>query len=217
MYKIFINSVPVFLNNAEILSLPQQRRDILQVTYKSEQELKDIILYIENNTNTLSEVHIWNQSLKQLESDFLSNYQPITAAGGVVFNADNHLLLIYRKERWDLPKGKVEPQEPIEIAALREVAEETGVSDAIILKPLIISSNKANVTYHTYYDNKRNRIFKTTHWFKMSCTQCNKLQPQHEEGITSVEWVAPETLHKGNYLQNTYASIKDVLSAALLT
>lgn len=217
MHKIFINSVPVFLNNAEILSLPQQRRDILQVTYKSKQELKDIILYIEENTASLSEVHIWNQDLKQLQFDFLSNYHSIIAAGGVVFNPGKQILLIYRKERWDLPKGKVEPQEPIETAALREVAEETGASDAVILNPLIIPSNKANVTYHTYYDNRRNRIFKTTHWFKMSCTQCNNLQPQQEEGITAVEWVAPENLHEGDYLQNTYASIKDVINAALLT
>ena len=34
--------------------------------------------------------------------------QIITAAGGLVFNQNDELLMIYRRGKWDLPKGKLE-------------------------------------------------------------------------------------------------------------
>ena len=52
----------------------------------------------------------------------------IQAAGGVVVR-DGRVLLIHRDryDDWSLPKGKLEPGETWEDAALREVEEETGV------------------------------------------------------------------------------------------
>ena len=46
-----------------------------------------------------------------------------------MFNFKNEILLIYRNGVWDLPKGKIEFGESYEDAALREVAEETGVKN----------------------------------------------------------------------------------------
>jgi 8-oxo-dGTP diphosphatase len=53
---------------------------------------------------------------------------PIRAAGGVVVR-DGRVLLVHRAryDDWSLPKGKLEDGETWEQAALREVAEETGV------------------------------------------------------------------------------------------
>jgi 8-oxo-dGTP diphosphatase len=52
----------------------------------------------------------------------------IRAAGGVVVR-DGRVLLVHRDryDDWSLPKGKLEPGETWEDAALREVWEETGV------------------------------------------------------------------------------------------
>jgi 8-oxo-dGTP diphosphatase len=60
----------------------------------------------------------------------------IEAAGGVV-ERDGLVLLVHREryDDWSLPKGKVEPGESWETAALREVREETGY-DCVLGEPL---------------------------------------------------------------------------------
>jgi 8-oxo-dGTP diphosphatase len=52
----------------------------------------------------------------------------IDAAGGVVVR-DGRVLLVHRPryDDWTFPKGKLDPGESFENAALREVEEETGV------------------------------------------------------------------------------------------
>jgi 8-oxo-dGTP diphosphatase len=53
----------------------------------------------------------------------------VRAAGGVVLNPDGEIAVVYRPkyEDWTLPKGKLEPGESWEQAAVREVHEETGL------------------------------------------------------------------------------------------
>ncbi|MEF2277865.1 NUDIX hydrolase [Deinococcus sp. YIM 134068] len=61
---------------------------------------------------------------------------PIPGAGGVVLDGLGRVLLVrYRSGAWAFPKGHVEPGETLEQTAVREVAEETGVT-ARILAPL---------------------------------------------------------------------------------
>ena len=60
--------------------------------------------------------------------DFQGLYKIIEAAGGVVFNEKNEILMIYRLKTWDLPKGKIEKGETPADAAFREVCEETNNS-----------------------------------------------------------------------------------------
>ena len=52
----------------------------------------------------------------------------VEAAGGVVVE-DGRVLLVHRPryDDWTLPKGKLDPGESFEEAALREVEEETGL------------------------------------------------------------------------------------------
>lgn len=58
----------------------------------------------------------------------------VLAAGGVVFrrapNGDIEVAIIHRPryDDWTLPKGKLESGETLEDAAVREVAEETGIA-----------------------------------------------------------------------------------------
>jgi 8-oxo-dGTP diphosphatase len=53
---------------------------------------------------------------------------PVRAAGGVV-TRDGQVALVHRPryDDWTLPKGKLDPDETFEDAALREVEEETGL------------------------------------------------------------------------------------------
>lgn len=80
----------------------------------------------------------------------------------------------------------------------------------------MLADNNDNITYHTYYD-KKNRVLKVTHWYKMLCQQYTPedLKPQIEEGITEVVWVEETKVTNEFYLNNSYGSIKDVLLSAL--
>ena len=135
---------------------------------------------------------------------FMKDYRLVKAAGGVVTDDDARVLLIFRKGKWDLPKGKVEDNEPLELCANREVVEETGLSELTLRTPLA-------VTYHIYTE-KGKDFLKETHWFLFDAPGKQQLQPQTEEGISKVEWVKREDLKE--HTDNTYLLIKDVLGAA---
>jgi len=126
----------------------------------------------------------------------------IEAAGGLVFNKDGDILMIFRNGKWDLPKGKLEMGESVEECAIREVEEECGVSGIII-------ENKIKDTYHTYVLEGEN-ILKKTYWYKMKTDYSAKLVPQIEEGITKVSWVDKDQISKK--LKNSYGNISDVLN-----
>lgn len=132
-------------------------------------------------------------------SGFIKNYTIIEAAGGIVLNQKHEVLMIYRLDKWDFPKGKVEAQESLAEAALREVAEETGISNLTIMESL-------PNTYHTYYLNNLH-ILKITHWFKMDCINDNNLTPQEEEDITKATWLPIQKVRLN--LSNSYLSLRN--------
>lgn len=133
----------------------------------------------------------------------------VTAAGGVLFrenevNPDPEVLLIFRRGVWDLPKGKLDSGESIEECARREVSEEVGCKYPEI-------HSRLNDTYHEYEED-RQLIGKTTHWFVMTLLDNNEeLQPEKKEGIEKLEWVkAPDALEQVGY-DNLVNVIKDFL------
>lgn len=127
----------------------------------------------------------------------------IEAAGGAVLNSEGKLLMIYRNNKWDLPKGKLEKRETPEIAAIREVEEECGVTGLSIIRPL-------TPTYHTYKE-KGQFILKKTWWYEMHChVTSSALVPQEEEGITRVEWMSKEDVNDA--LTNTFHSVIEVVN-----
>lgn len=146
----------------------------------------------------------YNNSESELLTAFKKKFKIIQAAGGLVHAKNNLILLIFRKGKWDLPKGKLDDNESLETCAIREIKEETGLKEVKIEKPLL-------TTYHTYHEEK-NFILKETHWFLMSAAK-QKLSPQTEEGIDKCEWVSKKDLSP--YLSNTYALVLDVLKKGL--
>jgi len=139
--------------------------------------------------------------------DILRHYKVIVAAGGLVQNSKGEFLFIFRNGRWDLPKGKLEPEEKIEDAALREVSEETGISK-LKLRDYIVD------TYHVY-NLGNSTILKVSHWFNMTCKGNEPLVPQLNENITMAKWIPKEQLDE--ILQNTYDTIREVFRDAGIT
>ena len=107
----------------------------------------------------------------------------IESAGGLVCNDDNCILMIFKRGKWDLPKGRVEG-DGYEIAALREVHEETGLSeDKLEVTGLLVP------TWHTTRHGKQ-KYLKKTHWYLMRYQGHNDdVLPQVEEGIIDCRWV----------------------------
>ena len=129
----------------------------------------------------------------------------ITAAGGLVLNPNNEILMIFRRGHWDLPKGKLDEGETIAQCAVREVMEETGLIDIELDQFLLM-------TTHAYFDQYiQEDVIKETHWFVMHINQFQEGIPQVEEDIEKMHWVAIENITP--YLEQTYPTIKEVISA----
>jgi len=127
--------------------------------------------------------------------------QKIVAAGGIVENEDGAILFIYRRGKWDLPKGKLDDDETIEECAVREVEEETGLRN-------IKRGELLTVTNHSY-EEKGKTIDKETWWYAMKVTGEQILVPQVEEDISEMAWALEYEL--APYLDNTYPNIVQVV------
>jgi 8-oxo-dGTP pyrophosphatase MutT (NUDIX family) len=125
----------------------------------------------------------------------------IHAAGGMVINERGEVLFMFRRGKWDLPKGKQDRGETLEACALREVEEETGVRNLEIKKFLMITEH--------FYQERGESILKKSHWYLMSCSSAQKLVPQTEEDITELRWIGPADIKIVE--RNTYPAILDVL------
>lgn len=140
-------------------------------------------------------------SVEALIKGLDETYEPIEAAGGVVSNPEGGVLMIYRRGKWDLPKGKRDDGEAIEECAVREVLEETGLPELNI-------GDKICETYHVYAQGGA-ELLKTTHWYHMKTVKAFELHPQKEENILEARWVAEKKL--GNYVHQSYEAIKEIL------
>jgi ADP-ribose pyrophosphatase YjhB (NUDIX family) len=131
-------------------------------------------------------------------------YTPIDAAGGVTYNEDGNVLMIFRRGKWDLPKGKRDEGESMDACALREVCEETGLQRLQL-------DQKICDTYHIYAQDQE-LIMKRTTWYRMYASAAEKLKPQKEENIIEARWVADHEMPL--FATKTYEAVRDVLRAA---
>ncbi len=131
-------------------------------------------------------------------------YTPIMAGGGLVYNEGGELLMIYRRGKWDLPKGKLDEGENIAECALREVSEETGLTQLRL-------GNKLGDSFHIYTQDGI-QFLKQTVWYIMYGSSTDQLKPQKEENIMEARWVPEKEL--GSLASRTYEAIREVLKAA---
>lgn len=198
MYKVFFNQKPLILTSKIIKS--SDSKPLIHIKFSS----KNHILKAIKSKKTKS-VYIYHKNIKKLWEIFTKKFPIKDAAGGLVHRSDDKLLFIYRKNRWDLPKGGIEKNELIIEAAQREVKEETGLADLIVIK-------KIGETFHLFNNGKNYRL-KRTYWFEMKSDYKGDLFPQEEEGITSVEWISKKRIPE--ILENAYENIKGIVQKVI--
>lgn len=194
MYKIYINDKPVVI--AESSNMPESAESYHTINSESAN-------LVFNNQVADPAVKGWKIVTDHPEEGFsrlISQFRLIEAAGGLVRNASGEYLFIFRRNKWDLPKGKIDKGENEEEAAIREVREECGIAHIKLLSHL-------TDTWHLYSE-KGEHILKRTYWYAMSSNDA-ELTPQTEEDITAVEWLRTDQL--GKVRANTYGSILDVM------
>lgn len=193
-YRIYINDNTLFIADL----MPKQVKKIQQL----DKQDFDFPLFYKNLEKVSGKDYILIDSdPKQLFQKIKKSCELIKAAGGLVKNAKGNYLFIFRNKKWDLPKGKVEKEEGMKEAALREVEEECGVK-------IFTNDEKLCKTYHVYTLGSK-LVLKKTNWYSMTVKGEPKLIPQKEEGITKASWLSKLELNQ--VLKNTYPSIVQVL------
>lgn len=203
--KIYFGEKPLFLCDEVDKSIePYLHHD--DAVFIDELDLHTIKTMI--HEMQLEKVHagvFFHPDLEALKKAFYKKFTIIQAGGGLVANEKGEILLIHRRGKWDLPKGKLDEGETLEACALREVEEETGLKNVKLKKPLLI-------TYHTYHEGSR-FILKESYWYSMTVKGKQSLVPQTEEDIVETRWVLPADIP--GYLPEAFPSVRDVLQTGL--
>ena len=190
MYKVFVNDCPIILTDDKKISTKYKRLIFENV---------DVLGIVKQMLNLeLAGICMVCSDLELCWNVFKNNFKIQKAAGGKVFNSKKEILFIYRFNKWDLPKGKLEKGETVEKCAIREVEEECGISNLMI-------ENELETTYHIF-ERKEKTIFKITYWFLMTTNYIGTLTPQIEEGIEEVVFKNQQSTEQA--LDNSYANIK---------
>lgn len=201
-YKVYVNGTPVFLGTPESVGelglLPS--KDVYAVPYLGKKkQIRQYLDMLDKNPSVRT-VAFYGEDADALWADFCACFERIDAAGGLVTDPEGRLLVFFRRGYWDLPKGKIDPGESPEAAALREVREETGLSE-LTLGPFVAH------TWHTYRE-KGERILKCTWWYRMQAIQTDTV-PQTEEDIEEIRWVEPASWLASK--PNLYASLREIV------
>jgi len=189
MIKIYFNERVVYLTDIH-------RPEYSQYTKRN--ELAETVKKFMGSEHP--ELYLYSESLNELYQNFKSCFKYIEAAGGLVKNNSDKILIINRFDKWDLPKGKVEPGETYQEAAVREVSEECGISKPFIVKQL-------PSTFHVYEQDGKSYL-KRTYWFEMLYRGSQELVPRKEEGITEARWLPRYEIDKVK--KKTFKSLLDV-------
>lgn len=184
-----------FLNKALILT--NTAVDIEDYYRMPSSELsKANVLKIFETANT---IEVCDSAIEAVIERFFAEFKYVEAAGGVVQNERGESLMILRNGRWDLPKGHVDCGESDEACAVREIAEETGVVGAKIVRFLCNTLHAYGV--YGVWELKR------TAWFELTA-EATEPKPQSEEGILCARWCSEQQVEEN--LRSTYPTVRNV-------
>jgi ADP-ribose pyrophosphatase YjhB (NUDIX family) len=201
MYKVFINDKPLIFSSGD--DLPEYGPDTRVICAPAPGQMKESLTWFMHTNEISSLIFAGTQNVRELFNDFVSLFRYMEAAGGIVRNESGERLFIYRFGKWDLPKGKIEKGETPEMAALREVTEETRLTGQRI-------TGKLPSTYHIY-EHKGNQVLKKTFWYAMDYNGTEMPIPQTDESIVEARWFEQKDIEK--VMENTYASLVDLIKA----
>ena len=191
MYKVFVNENVIILTDEIPFGSKINLFDLKKIS------LIDII----SNVKKHNKIFLYHKNFEKLISCFKKKIKVIGAGGGIVKNNLNETLFIYRRKKWDLPKGKIDKGESIDQTALREVKEETGIVDLIIV-------DFKMKTYHIFKKNN-DYCLKETTWYNMTSNFDGQFVPEIKEDITKVVWKNDKKIKK---IKNTFPNIKLLLN-----
>ena len=200
--KIFVQDRPLILTTqpSRYLSRHPEAKTFAQYEGASSKQLRLAIEQLEEGT--VPGVILSDFREEDLLQSLSKRFKHVDAAGGLVRNEKGEMLFIFRRGKWDLPKGKLDKGESLDVCAVREVQEETGV------KRLVLGDHLCD-TWHLYTQGGKEYV-KRTAWYAMKASGHETLQPQAEEDIEEVLWVPAEKIPK--LTLKTYAAIAEVLA-----
>lgn len=199
MYRLFCNNRKLTANNF--------CENLLSLDNKGVKNCDDLVAKIRHwlDDATAEDLDLGDVDGENLASAIKNIFRQAPAAGGVVI-IDNKFVAIERNGIPDLPKGHIEKGESPEVAALREVEEETGITDLEITKEL-------PATWHCYLLDNQWTIKKTS-WYVMKTASGMKNIPQTEEGISKVYLVDKKGVNE--FEKNTFDSLKTLVPKIIL-
>ena len=212
--RIYINDIPVkitdkkhttssfeilILGKDDSISLNKLKGRVL-IQNRNGEAIDDLLkIMTKKRHDKIKKILILVDYKSKSEAYLKSKFEIIKAGGGIV-KKDDKILMIFRKGKWDLPKGKLEKGETKIDGSLREVEEETGVKVKL--------REKIGATWHTYLQNEK-YVLKRTYWYAMECDDDSNMKPQKSEGIDDVRWMSKSEIEIA--MTNTYATIQHIL------
>jgi hypothetical protein len=199
MYRLFCNNRKLTANNF--------CENLLSLDNKGVKNCDDLVAKIRHwlDDATAEDLDLGDVDGENLASAIKNIFRQAPAAGGVVI-IDNKFVAIERNGIPDLPKGHIEKGESPEVAALREVEEETGITNLEIIQEM-------PATWHCYLLNDQWTIKKTS-WYLMKTASGMKNIPQTEEGISKVYLVDKKGVNE--FEKNTFDSLKTLVPKIIL-
>ncbi len=199
--KIYVDEAPIYITDElsqELKNLSTQK----DVLFMQDEKIDYSLILSSLQNNKKKAVIILGKNIKEVQNKFFNQFTIIEASGGIVQNENKDLLFIFRRNKWDLPKGKMETGETPEVCAAREIEEETGVNNLHL-------KHKIGETFHIY-EERGDLILKVSHWFYFISEGEQNTVPQTEEDIAEVKWIHTKDIKEP--MANTYQNIKDILT-----
>lgn len=199
MYRLFCNDRVLISKNFSVETFEDKGENVNSSLY-----VDNVIVRIKQwlNDDSILTLDLGDLDGNVVASAVKSVFRQAPAAGGVVM-IENQFVAIERNGIPDLPKGHIEKGETPEMAALREVEEETGITDLKI-------TGELPDTWHCYLLNG-NWTIKKTSWYVMTTSSGMKNIPQTEEGISKVYLININSEMFDEFLENTFPSLRDVV------